>query len=132
VDRQALAAYLRDARPSLADEEREIGRRPPGTAYLARKRLEQALEWEGNQILAALARDAHERLAALSVDARLTRRGRRRAYFDAAYLVARGEDGLFHAGVADICNDHAGAGLTYELTGPWPPYSFVSDEETSG
>lgn len=136
VESEALAVHIRDARPSLAQEERDIARRPPGTAYLTRKRLEQALEREGEQILADLALVAHNRLAAVSLEARLTpgampHHDGHRTYANGAYLVARDDEQRFQAALGDLRNDHAGLGLRYELTGPWPPYTFVSDEEIS-
>jgi len=41
-----------------------------------------------------------------------------------AYLVERGETRLDEA-VRNLEQRYGERGVTYELTGPWPPYNFV-------
>jgi len=45
--------------------------------------------------------------------------------FNASYLVAREDAGTFAALVHALDEEHARAGRSVELTGPWPPYHFV-------
>jgi gas vesicle protein GvpL/GvpF len=44
-----------------------------------------------------------------------------------AYLVPDGDE-RFAAEVARLAEEHADAGITFELTGPWPPYNFAEDD----
>jgi hypothetical protein len=41
-----------------------------------------------------------------------------------AYLVRR-DDGRLQDAVAELESLYGPRGVTYELTGPWPPYNFV-------
>jgi len=45
---------------------------------------------------------------------------------NAAYLVARGSLGPFRQMLAALQDEFAAYGFDHELTGPWPPYHFVS------
>jgi hypothetical protein len=50
---------------------------------------------------------------------------------NAAYLVDNAQMSRFTAGVESLAGEHPG--LRVELTGPWPPYSFVfTVEDTAG
>jgi hypothetical protein len=44
-----------------------------------------------------------------------------------AYLVRRDDPGLREA-VAELESLYGAQGVTYEVTGPWPPYNFVPRE----
>jgi hypothetical protein len=50
-------------------------------------------------------------------------------FLNAAYLVPAGDDGL-RGEVDALCRAYAGLGLSFEVTGPWPPYSFVGTRES--
>ena len=45
---------------------------------------------------------------------------------NAAYLVADSDTVRFHALASELSQRYAAQGLSLELTGPWPPYNFVS------
>ncbi len=45
---------------------------------------------------------------------------------NATYLVAKHAFAQFQQAVADWQQEHAARGFDHELTGPWPPYHFVS------
>jgi hypothetical protein len=47
---------------------------------------------------------------------------------NAAYLVPLDDDRLVEE-VARLADQHAALGVTYEVTGPWPPYNFAPAEE---
>jgi hypothetical protein len=44
---------------------------------------------------------------------------------NSAHLVCRRHERLFFAGVEEVAARLARAGITVEVTGPWPPYNFV-------
>ena len=43
-----------------------------------------------------------------------------------AYLVAEERMTAFQAELASLEGEYGDLGLSYEVTGPWPPYNFVS------
>ena len=111
----------------------EASARPPagdggeGEAYLARRRAEA----RARELVTATVDAAHERLAELAQVAlanplqrrELTGRSDDMA-LNGVYLVADERAGELQA-VVERCAAEAPPGLTFELTGPWPPYNFV-------
>jgi hypothetical protein len=111
----------RTARPPAAD----------GRAYLERRRGELSAANDA----AAAAAGAHERLLALAVDGVVNRPQPReltgraeKMLLNAAYLVSSADEQLAET-VGRLADEHAPLGITYEITGPWPPYNFVPEED---
>jgi len=101
-----------------------------GREYLQRRRDELA----SSRDAASLAAAAHARLAAAADDAVVNRPQAReltgrdeQMLLNGAYLVPDGDE-RFAAEVARLAEEHADAGITFELTGPWPPYNFAEDD----
>jgi hypothetical protein len=102
-----------------------------GRAYLEQRRRELS----ASQDAAATAAGAHDKLLAIAVAGVANRpqprelTGREeRMLLNAAYLVTVGDERLRET-VHELDAAHAAHGITYELTGPWPPYNFVPDDE---
>jgi hypothetical protein len=117
-DRAAVEA---SARPS------DGARGGEGEAYLARRRGEA----RARELVTATVDAAHERLtttARVALANPLQRRELTGRSDDMAlngvYLVADERAGELRAAV-QRCAAEAPPGLTFELTGPWPPYNFV-------
>lgn len=124
-------------------EQSSAGRRPeadstPGRAYMLRRRDEQRAASESSSRLAQLAQGLHAQLGALAVDAAVNRPQPRELtgrdetmLLNAAYLVPRGDVRL-EAAVAGLQAAYGGLGITFEVTGPWPPHNFVEagDDQT--
>jgi hypothetical protein len=132
---EALLARVRGAvelgvRAQLgeADEEAGSGEEDPmpgesggaGTAYLAMRAREQR---RAAEVAARI-----EPLAALSRSSRQSSAGLRPGAFKAAYLVDRERVDAFRACV-DALDSELGSGRIV-CTGPWPPYSFSSEERS--
>jgi hypothetical protein len=106
----------------------------PGAAYLRRKRDQAERRRASSEQAAAAARAVDERLAAASVaarrlapqDPRLTGRSEPMV-LNAAYLVPDQEADGFNGVVAELRAEHPG--VTVEVAGPWPPYSFATLEQ---
>jgi hypothetical protein len=86
---------------------------------------------EASAILSEAARTTHERLLELSAAGTVSRphsrelSGRAEEMFlNAAYLVPADDESLRDE-VAALWRAYAPLTLTFEVTGPWPPYSFV-------
>jgi hypothetical protein len=86
---------------------------------------------EASAILGEAARNTHERLLELSIAGTVSRphtrelTGRSEEMFlNAAYLVPADDESLREE-VAALGRAYAPLALTLDVTGPWPPYSFV-------
>jgi hypothetical protein len=125
LDQDALRERL--ARAHEPDDKGSAGR-----AYMLRKRLEQQLDEEVRTFAATCADESHRRLAAVARDARANPAQHPSVagemILNGAYLVARGDEGLFGAGLEELQDRFRDEGVMYELTGPWPPYNFVEGE----
>jgi hypothetical protein len=107
-----------------------------GTAYLLRRRRELASEEEAYRIAAGEADRIHTTLIGCAVD------GKRKPPLDKSisgtaawtvlngtYLVDEGSTNVFMETVAAL--EKSTGRITLAVTGPWPPYSFAGDLETS-
>jgi hypothetical protein len=105
-----------------------------GAGYLRRRRQEQEVSRELAARCAELAEVAHRRLSAVAVDAVANRPQPRELtgrsedmLLNGAYLVPKGDERL-PGEVGRLAAEHAGLGLEYEVTGPWPPHNFAGEE----
>jgi hypothetical protein len=105
-----------------------------GRAYLERRRDERARAEEAAIRLQEVLADAHDRLLARAVDGVVNRPQPRELtareqemIFNGAYLVPSGDESIALQAV-ELNEQHRGLGLTFELTGPWPPHNFVDVE----
>jgi hypothetical protein len=110
---------------------RTAGREGSGSAYLARKR--DLLDVGRTRLADARAEATalHRDLAALARDAfRRTSTERAapgsRLLLDAAYLVRAARRSAFQSAVRRHARRLAARGIAATLTGPWPPYNFIS------
>jgi hypothetical protein len=103
----------------------------PGRRYFAEQQLRSQADKMLRQRLHALCREVVQELSALGWAGRERRADARNApegfelLAHQAYFVPRSESANFHLRVAGL---HAGLlaqGLSLQVSGPWPPYSFV-------
>ena len=102
-----------------------------GAAYLARRRHEREAREAARALAAQIVDDVDGSLRVLAVDTvRLPAQNRELSghtgdmVLNAAYLVDAGA-------VDELQERYADVGARLELTGPWPPYNFVTSETTS-
>lgn len=103
-----------------------------GAAYLRRRRAQLTAREEGQRVAADAAVAVHTALAGHAADARRHAPQDRRLsgastamVLNGAYLVERAEVDAFSALAGELADRHPE--LRFELTGPWPPYSFVAE-----
>lgn len=104
-----------------------------GAAFLAARKQARDAVQGARAAAAEAALDAFDRLA------KLARRTRRRDFddssgaapplLDAVFLVARRRRGLFTSAARRHAAACASAGALMTVTGPWPAYNFVQDDE---
>jgi hypothetical protein len=119
-----------DERRALARATAGDGTATSGTAFLLKKKAEK----DAAQRVMAGARDEADRLfddlAARADEARRRHPGADtpgRLLLEAAFLVPVGRARAFRTEVARRTRALAPAGYALDLSGPWPPYSFVTD-----
>ena len=107
----------------------------PGRAYLERRQVQQDIAAEAKAMVAEAARRTHTRLLERSVAGAVSRPHSRELsgrtedmFLNAAYLVPAGDDSL-RGEIAALQLAYAPLSVSFEVTGPWPPYSFVGGEE---
>ena len=111
----------------------EAGEPQSGREYLLRRQRERDAAEEAARFKAESARASHERLAAAAEEARanppqppeLSGRAEE-MLLNGAYLVR--DDTRLREAVAELAALYGTRGVTYEVTGPWPPYNFVPPE----
>ena len=124
------AAVLRDRLESARGADVAAG---SGRAYMLRKRLERELDAELRTFAGTCADESHARLAAASVDARANPTQAPEVaggdmILNGAYLVRADAEADLREAVAELAGRYGDDGVSYELTGPWPPYNFVDEE----
>ena len=118
--------------PGIARLRADAAAASPGQRYLLdRKVAEQAkgaLRAAGQRIarevfdaLAAVAREAIARPLVPDPD----RASEATIVLNGAFLVERARANVFRAAVAKCMKEHEDKGISFEFTGPWPPYNFV-------
>jgi hypothetical protein len=119
------------------DDDSALDEAAGGRAYLLRKQHERRLADARSAFVADCANDSHERLSAAAEDGlanppqRPEVTGRAGAMIlNGAYLVRAEREGDFKGVVAALEADYAARGVTYEVTGPWPAYNFVTELES--
>jgi Gas vesicle synthesis protein GvpL/GvpF len=123
VDRERLARAVEGSDPRAAELAEAAEGKPAGTAYFDRKRLERHVGMQGNELAARLAAEAHDRLAAVAE--RAVHEGT--SPLKGAYLVDVGREDDFRRALDEIGRESEQFGVRFELTGPWPAYSFVGE-----
>jgi hypothetical protein len=120
------------ARPGVQAEPEREGR-GEGGAYMQRRRHERTAREAASALAAEVAERVHARLQDWAIDA-ATRPPQNRELsghlgemvLNAAYLVERERTDELRQIVAELEQHHHELGIRIELTGPWPPYNFVS------
>jgi hypothetical protein len=106
-----------------------------GRDYVDRVRRDRTSRDESRRLAREAARSVHLALGELAVATRILRKPPRELsgsagepVLNGAYLVDRERAAEFRARAAELGERQRDRGLHLEVTGPWPPYSFLADE----
>lgn len=118
---------------------KELTSQPAGAAYFMRKKREDAIAEEMEQFCNREVQESHDQLVQYAQTAILLplqkqeaiqrvefARKSQKMLLNGAYLVAAEQLETFQGTVHNLNSRYETYGLTYELIGPWPPYSFVT------
>jgi Gas vesicle synthesis protein GvpL/GvpF len=126
-----------DTRPDASDPlEEPAGSENRGTSYLRRRQNERVLAEKASEVRARCADVVHQRIAGLSRASTINPpqhpevHGRGQAMLlNSAHLIERDRRQELEQALAGLHEEWAPLGFAIELTGPWPPYNFVSGTE---
>jgi hypothetical protein len=124
-DAEEHSAELQRLQPELIALEDEARRLPEGRAYFARKKLQRATADCVAARFAAVHHAVLTRLADSGVEIGVADREPRHI----PLLVERSGFPMLEETLAALEAEHAASHVTFELVGPWPPYSFTSAME---
>jgi hypothetical protein len=118
-------------RKAVDGSSRKAVKQTTGTGYLARKRdlLDvtrgklQAARQDADRLFAALAKSVAEARRRTATEQASTGA---RLLLDAAFLVPASRSRSFRAMVGRHAKKIGSSGIVVSLTGPWPPYNFIS------
>ena len=135
-DVRQLKASIAESSSALEAQRRALAKASAGAAYLLRKRLETGVDKEAESATDQCAQNSHDRLAArarrstLNANQSVEVHGRLGStmVLNGAYLVDRADQSRFEADLAELQASNGDIGFRYELSGPWPPYNFVSKD----
>jgi hypothetical protein len=133
-----VQAFADPARARLSDAE-SFGSPDEGAAYMQRRREERDLRQQHDQLVEQAANEVHERLSAITVESILNPPQRPEAsgrsgqmVLNGVYLVADDAQESFQHEVRALQDELAATGLELVITGPWPPYNFVTESIGAG
>jgi len=133
ADRDVLTAALRDTDAPVAELETEIASAPEGRAYMLRRRADRLLDEAVQQFEQECAAESHAAFSAVADDvavnppqpAELSGRSEE-MILNGAYLLQSVE--AINDVAQELAQRYGGSGVTFDVTGPWPPYNFVPSE----
>jgi len=131
ADTAALEREVAGRSAAVAELDAQIALAQSGRAYLLQRRRDEAARAESARLVAEIARDSHARLlaaadegAANPLQPRELSGREEQMVLNGAYLVPVGDDGLARE-LGALAEHYAPLGISFEQTGPWPPYNFV-------
>jgi hypothetical protein len=141
ADEFGVRVYRRDAAllenidavdAGIAALKREAAAASPGQRYLLERKIADEAKQSMRSASLAMAKEVYERLRPLA-RAALARplvpdSGRAQEatlVLNGAFLVDRATLDAFRAAVGEVVRVYQPRGLTFDFTGPWPPYNFV-------
>ena len=153
-DRAALTSWAINSSDELQPIRETIHTTSEGASYMLRKKIALAARQLAESLEQSCTQESHRRLSSIArvaVSYPLRSESREQSVgsrsqssatpdprlptpdhlmvLNAAYLVDDRKQQRFEIELARLHEEYAAIGFKYELTGPWPPYSFATIEE---
>lgn len=133
ADLDKLENFIQKTNREIKRLKKKAQEATPGRSYLLQKKLEENLKKEIEQEALSLAQKIFDTLTKQSQESRLNELIARNLMgkdeemiLNSAHLVERKNFEQFKKSLNVTLKESKGLGLSGELSGPWPPYSFVS------
>lgn len=134
-DHRVLSQCVAEISGTVRELRAEVAERSAGLAYFAKKKLEESTAQEIERLSDQCAQTSHDRLSGHAAEAvvcpvqsaEITGRDDE-MILNGAYLVRDEQRATFEAEIESLRDAHRDMGFSYEMTGPWPPYNFVTAE----
>lgn len=133
TDTKKIEQMIKEESEVIREGEKEMASLPEGMAYFIEKELEELLLKERDRELRKVQKEFFERLKTYAEEAREGRilekefTGRLEPMvLNASYLIRKERIEDFKLEADRIGEQLTRKGLSLELSGPWPPYNFVS------
>ena len=133
----AVKLLLDEPRPDI-EADAAAGGASSGTAYLVERRAERERRAASERLGRELAEDVHARLQDWAIDAVVNPPQNRELsghegemLLNGAYLVEADRADELRGLVAELQAQHGSAGARLELTGPLPPFNFVTQPDAA-
>jgi hypothetical protein len=132
-DGKRLAQRVEELSDKVKELKAEMEQKSGGAAYFLKKKMDETIAEEVERLSDEYAQCSHNRLASYAKEAVINPlqskeiTGQKEAMvLNGAYLVAEEQLTAFRAELGNLEGDYGDLGFIYEITGPWPPYNFVS------
>jgi hypothetical protein len=133
VDRASLETAVVEGSEELRALRKEVADLPEGEAYMKRKRLDGVTRDQADDLSDRCADRAHERVAARADEAVLNPLVRAHEGEQSGEMVVNGvylvpDRGIedFRAALSELEEELRELGFSFQVTGPWPAYNFVT------
>jgi hypothetical protein len=130
---KTLAQRVGEISDRVKELKAEREQKSSGAAYFLKKKMDEAIAEEMERVSDEYAQHSHDSLSSHAEEAIINAlqskdlTGRKEAaILNGAYLVAEEQLAAFRTELESLAEEHSDLGFIYEMTGPWPPYNFVS------
>lgn len=131
LDDRAVAPLAQKASPSLHALEKGLRSASVGESYLLKKKRDRLLQEATTRSLDLLAEELYVTIRSWAAAGQRSRLSDRRVtgrqgvmILNAAFLVDQKHAGQFLKRLDRLVASHENRGLSFEKSGPWPPYNF--------
>jgi Gas vesicle synthesis protein GvpL/GvpF len=132
-DREEVSDWVVREDSEIEAKKRATEAGSEGRRYLMNKQLDRLIEEASQSAVSSVARDVHDRLSMVSEASHVGRPQNKDLSGDArdmalngAYFVHTDRKSEFRAIVEELGRTYSGQGFGLQMTGPWPPYNFVT------
>ena len=129
LDRKKLQETLSKNDSEAADLNHKIQHEAPGKAHFLKKRLETLVQKKSNDFSSDISQNLLNSLKGIANDIQLLnlqpREGPHKMFLNVACLLSSDKLNWFKEMLQNIMSQENFNSINCEITGPWPPYSFV-------